>query len=204
MERLGGGAVAGLIPAHAGKTPAARCPTTRIRAHPRSRGENGVVSFPAWRSAGSSPLTRGKLNALTQPSRERRLIPAHAGKTGTAKSAYLNRLAHPRSRGENRCHTQGKPVFGGSSPLTRGKLFKVVVDKPSMRLIPAHAGKTCRCELTHMASPAHPRSRGENDLRGQRDVPAHGSSPLTRGKRNHGVTRETKTRLIPAHAGKTG
>ena len=50
---------------------------------------------------------------------------------------------------------------------------------------------------------AHPRSRGENFLRRLPGVPGMGSSPLTRGKRDHGVTRETQPRLIPAHAGKT-
>ena len=184
MERLGGGAVAGLIPAHAGKTPAARCPTTRIRAHPRSRGENGVVSFPAWRSAGSSPLTRGKLNALTQPSRERRLIPAHAGKTGTAKSAYLNRLAHPRSRGENCSKSWWINPQCGSSPLTRGKRAGVNSPIWHLRLIPAHAGKTSlRAILTHIEA-AHPRSRGENARSGDKRDRRRGSSPLTRGKQD--------------------
>ena len=49
-----------LIPAHAGKTSGTQpCASTR-RAHPRSRGENRLMSAALCTSRGSSPLTRGK------------------------------------------------------------------------------------------------------------------------------------------------
>ena len=70
-----------LIPAHAGKTPAFQGRTRRPRAHPRSRGENGLPLQGQRVSDGSSPLTRGK-PIPPLPGREaQRLIPAHAGKT---------------------------------------------------------------------------------------------------------------------------
>ena len=50
----------GLIPAHAGKTRSPWTRTTRVRAHPRSRGENPFSTSMAGRGMGSSPLTRGK------------------------------------------------------------------------------------------------------------------------------------------------
>ena len=55
-----GEAVVRLIPAHEGKTRRATKRAARLRAHPRSCGENvrcGVCQVP---STGSSPLTRGK------------------------------------------------------------------------------------------------------------------------------------------------
>ena len=52
---------AGLIPAHAGKTPRLDPTSCSRRAHPRSRGENEVVHEVHPRVQGSSPLTRGKL-----------------------------------------------------------------------------------------------------------------------------------------------
>ena len=53
-----------LIPAHAGKTPL-RAPTCGNReAHPRSRGENANCLAFLCVSAGSSPLTRGKLRSM--------------------------------------------------------------------------------------------------------------------------------------------
>ena len=72
-----------------------------LRAHPRSRGENATPTFSQKADAGSSPLTRGKLDVhvsisfvegsspLTRGKRLHErcaepylgLIPAHAGKT---------------------------------------------------------------------------------------------------------------------------
>ena len=79
-------AARGLIPAHAGKT--TRTPTISpiSRAHPRSRGENVRRSGNRVTSVGSSPLTRGKLHARFFEGLYRRLIPAHAGKTGPRQS----------------------------------------------------------------------------------------------------------------------
>ena len=71
----------GLIPAHAGKTPASQRSRGFRWAHPRSRGENTQEQAPASDHAGSSPLTRGKPNRLSLTCTKTR--------------------AHPRSRGEN-------------------------------------------------------------------------------------------------------
>ena len=50
----------GLIPTHAGKTPQLRASARRTKAHPHSRGENGVGTGVGFGDGGSSPLTRGK------------------------------------------------------------------------------------------------------------------------------------------------
>ena len=50
----------GLIPAHAGKTQTVVSSVRATWAHPRSRGENDPHRPTPQRSAGSSPLTRGK------------------------------------------------------------------------------------------------------------------------------------------------
>ena len=77
--------------------------------------------------------------------------------------------------------------------------------KPGIRqrLIPAHAGKTSFCPKKWAASPAHPRSRGENFRCSFRVAPGGGSSPLTRGKPWSTRRSRNTPRLIPAHAGKT-
>ena len=71
----------GLIPAHAGKTHDQGVRALPRRAHPRSRGENGLAGWQPRGACGSSPLTRGK----PRVEHIRRvcigLIPAHAGKT---------------------------------------------------------------------------------------------------------------------------
>ena len=70
-----------LIPAHAGKTAALVIGYRALRAHPRSRGENGRGARAGGRHCGSSPLTRGKRAALDPDRAGIGLIPAHAGKT---------------------------------------------------------------------------------------------------------------------------
>ena len=70
----------------------------------------------------------------------------------------------------------------GSFPLTRGKRGLVQI----------------------LSSPrAHPRSRRENDAPDSIPGGPQGSSPLTRGKRRRFREWPGRTRLIPAHAGKT-
>ena len=91
----------------------------------------------------------------------------------------------------------------GSSPLTRGKRWHFHGGHGSHRLIPAHAGKTVVTLPLGRASPAHPRSRGENDGNGSIRALSAGSSPLTRGKRGPRGWPARPARLIPAHAGKT-
>ena len=195
--------MAGLIPAHAGKTSRAAATADRYAAHPRSRGENLIASSSMRRRSGSSPLTRGKPHRGGTASRLTGLIPAHAGKTSAAHRARGSGSAHPRSRGENQsCQAPGRLVLG-SSPLTRGKPLARCVVPYVVRLIPAHAGKTDSADDADNHGEAHPRSRGENlsSVRNTRAMP--GSSPLTRGKRAYHGGHDKRRGLIPAHAGKT-
>ena len=193
----------GLIPAHAGKTPPRASACRRSRAHPRSRGENWNAMRKRSKGAGSSPLTRGK-PCFRRSGRQRgRLIPAHAGKTCRSRARPWTRRAHPRSRGENRLSIGAGDRRAGSSPLTRGKLRLVVGRRVVAGLIPAHAGKTTARRRTTASVPAHPRSRGENEMLVSMSLSFRGSSPLTRGKLGHGLVEIRGRRLIPAHAGKT-
>ena len=174
--------VSGLIPAHAGKTPSAQSAARRIRAHPRSRGENGTLAIQDLCATGSSPLTRGKHTRRRRRRVRVGLIPAHAGKTRSMPPRWRRSWAHPRSRGENDAAFAGIVGFLGSSPLTRGKLADDRGAAIIERLIPAHAGKTSSTVGALICAPAHPRSRGENERRGPGCYQMSGSSPLTRGK----------------------
>ena len=196
-------AQAGLIPAHAGKTLLTVTVTLLLSAHPRSRGENRVYDMARAVETGSSPLTRGKPATVTPMAGALGLIPAHAGKTRARSWSPKPPTAHPRSRGENPVQTVNQFGDLGSSPLTRGKLGSDRRRRGSVRLIPAHAGKTRPWMPTAQSRPAHPRSRGENELRELSDFRSQGSSPLTRGKPGRRVEVDVNRRLIPAHAGKT-
>ena len=173
----------GLIPAHAGKTGCQVLRLGRRRAHPRSRGENGVAGAKRCVTPGSSPLTRGKRGELLPRGGGRGLIPAHAGKTCSRRRTGQRQRAHPRSRGENagrHCRSRSR---AGSSPLTRGKRGHPGLASDDPGLIPAHAGKTDHRPLAGHTPRAHPRSRGENPGSLGTGIVGAGSSPLTRGKR---------------------
>ena len=172
-------------------------------AHPRSRGENSLDIVNPEFTAGSSPLTRGKLPDARLDRERGGLIPAHAGKTRARGQGGGRPGAHPRSRGENKRGLTWLRPTAGSSPLTRGKRSNPRTGRSPRRLIPAHAGKTWPGSSRVIDIAAHPRSRGENagDLVTHKG--ASGSSPLTRGKL---MPREIDIKtvgLIPAHAGKT-
>ena len=132
----------GLIPAHAGKTRLSPLAASTAGAHPRSRGENGMSRGVLLFVAGSSPLTRGKRSRQECRRHSGGLIPAHAGKTGSAGKTQCPRPAHPRSRGENLWPSVSVTIHPGSSPLTRGKPDQRRGHALGAGLIPAHAGKT--------------------------------------------------------------
>ena len=195
--------VHGLIPAHAGKTARWPAPSAPPRAHPRSRGENWVRRNGDLTMTGSSPLTRGKRRLSLLHATVRGLIPAHAGKTASARALAAASRAHPRSRGENFGPSPKALRLPGSSPLTRGKLCRADQIANSGGLIPAHAGKTSSASSAREARRAHPRSRGENRQRVEGADATAGSSPLTRGKLGRPASSMSSIGLIPAHAGKT-
>ena len=172
----------GLIPAHAGKTWFFLPYSPRVKAHPRSRGENKRVASRYSTPRGSSPLTRGKLLADSVRKKIKGLIPAHAGKTVEATYESVTERAHPRSRGENASACARGGGFAGSSPLTRGKRLLSGSRISEHGLIPAHAGKTGLVSKMLRLRAAHPRSRGENTTWSVPIRPNVGSSPLTRGK----------------------
>ena len=195
--------LSGLIPAHAGKTLASAGIKSVRPAHPRSRGENGRNSAFFGLFPGSSPLTRGKRLPLYRRWTPSRLIPAHAGKTSTRQPARPPGTAHPRSRGENSVRDNVMDIWGGSSPLTRGKQGGSQWLPYGPRLIPAHAGKTGVIDMVAQDNRAHPRSRGENIQTCVQVAADLGSSPLTRGKHPGQSPTSPGYGLIPAHAGKT-
>ena len=132
----------GLIPARAGKTTAARRRGRETWAHPRSRGENGLLSCARAGTGGSSPLARGKRDPGGDADRVEGLIPARAGKTYPRCGGQSPAEAHPRSRGENMRGSGACSTGTGSSPLARGKHEEDGVGAHDGGLIPARAGKT--------------------------------------------------------------
>ena len=193
----------GLIPAHAGSTPARRTPKQSRTAHPRSRGEHSTIKCLGEYNPGSSPLTRGAPQRSYPARRFRGLIPAHAGSTISVVKLCQFAGAHPRSRGEHFLDLFLIPCPAGSSPLTRGALASCTCSSGVVGLIPAHAGSTTAPSPRLHSPRAHPRSRGEHDAPPATGGGDWGSSPLTRGARLECCTLTRGPGLIPAHAGST-
>ena len=132
------------------------------------------------------------------------LIPAHAGKTLFLETIKLLPKAHPRACGEN--VLGGRFRFGdmGSSPRMRGKQGAFGAAGFGFGLIPAHAGKTLDAIELIFHARAHPRACGENSQTSLTLLATLGSSPRMRGKQVRVPCLQGRSRLIPAHAGKTG
>ena len=132
------------------------------------------------------------------------LIPARAGNTIFSRFSTVPAWAHPRSRGEHEDFTPGSGKRLGSSPLARGTPAGCVKMGSSTGLIPARAGNTNLTISSTSTSRAHPRSRGEHNLRERAYERFLGSSPLARGTPVRVPPAFVGVGLIPARAGNTG
>ena len=92
--------------------------------------------------AGSSPRMRGKQRTGHRVQAAGRIIPAHAGQTGSVGEPEGREPDHPRACGANWGHRRPNPLKTGSSPRMRGKLIRDLDGDHRVRIIPAHAGQT--------------------------------------------------------------
>ena len=171
--------------------------------HPRLRGVDRRRSGSRHGCAGSSPLTRGRLELQPIHARRARIIPAYAGSTLTIVHAPDVTWDHPRLRGVDLPKSAIARSSNGSSPLTRGRLRSSSDIGARPRIIPAYAGSTqwwSRCESFQWD---HPRLRGVDQHPTKAVWSFDGSSPLTRGRLTLVPNPPDVSRIIPAYAGST-
>ena len=192
-----------LIPARAGKTPAASIGRCGGSAHPRACGENAWEMVMLAVDAGSSPRGRGKRQQYSNGLASAGLIPARAGKTFRGALMLCVARAHPRACGENGAASRGSQSRLGSSPRVRGKPGQLGEVTVARGLIPARAGKTVASLDSSATRWAHPRACGENATSESSNPAIPGSSPRVRGKLGPCCPSSQRSRLIPARAGKT-
>ena len=192
-----------IIPAHAGQT--WPWPPTRPSEpdHPRACGANPVMVGILDNANGSSPRMRGKLLPLDISSSCLRIIPAHAGQTVLPALQPLMSADHPRACGANTPVSVMVMAVSGSSPRMRGKRSVGRIRADRRRIIPAHAGQTCRPIWLRRKSPDHPRACGANVGSCASNIIGFGSSPRMRGKLVGRGDLFRGGRIIPAHAGQT-
>ncbi len=171
--------------------------------HPRLRGEHDFNGGACPQVSGSSPPTRGARGRCCGRSVRGRIIPAYAGSTAVHGCAVVHRWDHPRLRGEHLVVRDLITPDQGSSPPTRGALAALVGGPCRRRIIPAYAGSTADDPHGHVDWQDHSRLRGEHPIDHVGCPHQPGSSPPTRGARQHVAPRHPESRIIPAYAGST-
>ena len=151
--------------------------------HPRACGENDAYRTHDSKIQGSPPRMRGKLPTSDCKSVDNRITPAHAGKTYLLGADPCSIRDHPRACGENSLKVSTRQHRRGSPPRMRGKPHGRPNPKATVRITPAHAGKTNCGNDSTCGLQDHPRACGEN-------------APSC-------VIDALATRITPAHAGKT-
>ena len=113
--------------------------------HPRVCGKNGVLSMSLKRDMGSPPRVREKLFPLLAASLYVRITPACAGKTFRPFSSNRLFRDHPRVCGKNLDTCEVVDTLTGSPPRVREKPEFYRYSSRTIRITPACAGKTLRC-----------------------------------------------------------
>ena len=150
-----------IIPALAGNTYPSTSFLGSNKDHPRSRGEYALFREHYTNGGGSSPLSRGILVDEVRFPVVAGIIPALAGNTTPQRSSASAATDHPRSRGEYICEIWARHSRYGSSPLSRGILYRLFRESGTDGIIPALAGNTPSLHLGGTHQGDHPRSRGE-------------------------------------------
>ena len=110
----------GIIPAFAGSTHPPRRWSGDSWDHPRIRGEHDAHEVRELAADGSSPHSRGALQAPIRLDQVRRIIPAFAGSTMRPARRAETGWDHPRIRGEHWITLPSSTYASGSSPHSRG------------------------------------------------------------------------------------
>ena len=131
---------------------------------------------------GSPPRMRGKGNRSLSGGSSARITPAHAGKRRQTSGPSAAPRDHPRACGEKAIAPAIDALPSGSPPRMRGKVAPCRGPMHSMRITPAHAGKSSFLASYRSACWDHPRACGEKDGPEAHGVAFLGSPPRMRGK----------------------
>ena len=174
----------GITPAHAGKTFLQVVTSVTTQDHPRACGENVFARSQRSPGKGSPPRMRGKLAYPVPAERRLGITPAHAGKTVFDRPLSPISGDHPRACGENGAIVVFHHIPAESPPRMRGKLYLERLITFTVRITPAHAGKTRGQSEGYDLDKDHPRVCGENNLNDSCCDCSRGSPPRVRGKQD--------------------
>ena len=196
--------IAGITPAHAGKSRGKDRGEAWLGDHPRACGEKIARHAVNLAVAGSPPRMRGKVSPNARYAHNSGITPAHAGKRSTAIHPDTAARDHPRACGEKLLRAKSPDYPLGSPPRMRGKVgFQRDLGlRPG--ITPAHAGKSKLDAHRINVDWDHPRACGEKLIRTFYSDAKPGSPPRMRGKGPPRPVQRPRQGITPAHAGKRG
>ena len=224
-------ALAGSIPAWAGKPQGTGSPWHTRQVHPRVGGETVYDLRRMTDTLGPSPRGRGNRDDYDRVRRRAGSIPAWAGKPaenffqryegkvhprvggetenpalGGSSSPYGVRGVHPRVGGETRLPSSDHGGFkrSGRGPSPRGRGNRAVEAGTAVLVrgsIPAWAGKPRRRTAQGSRAQVHPRVGGETAICASSSSSSCGPSPRGRGNRRKRDARAISQGLSPRGRG---
>ena len=171
----------GITPACAGNSQRDRRRASRLRDHPRLRGEQQAVAAGYLLSQGSPPLARGTAAELDLRLVCEGITPACAGNSSIPLVSKRRYRDHPRLRGEQALSSWLVSGDVGSPPLARGTAKSTRSSCRTARITPACAGNSVLGEDAVGGQGDHPRLRGEQRSSVMPVRLTMGSPPLARG-----------------------
>ena len=193
-----------ITPAHAGKSFENVLEILQEKDHPRTCGEKLIFDGDKDYILRITPAHAGKSKKYAHNARFFHGSPPHMrGKAVPIRVAYCAYRDHPRTCGE-KCQEGAEPdLLTGSPPHMRGKGIMLVEISLVMRITPAHAGKRNIVDIGKSVPEDHPRTCGEKLQVKSRLIQEQGSPPHMRGKVFAGIEHICRSRITPAHAGKS-
>ena len=145
---------------------------------------------------------RGKATRTRTGTRNSRITPAYAGKSGNVDHDYSYIEDHPRLCGEKSDRSATCFFKSGSPPPMRGKVGDDLRRNIRIGITPAYAGKSEEITCVEVKAEDHPRLCGEKGHPRCSGFVEQGSPPPMRGKVDETISIYIDEGITPAYAGK--
>ena len=165
-----------LTPTRVGTTHCRGLHRASRRAHPHTRGDDGVEAMYPHDPTGSPPHAWGRRNLTSRSIFTSRLTPTRVGTTRDRPRPFPVTGAHPHTRGDDNFAAISGRSFFGSPPHAWGRPVVVGPAIDTLGLTPTRVGTTMRGRTRRTGTRAHPHTRGD-DEDAKRTLPAHVGSP---------------------------
>ena len=132
-----------------------------------------------------------------------RITPAYAGKTAFFIAKIYIMWDHPRVCGKDLLMPMLTPLTVGSPPRMRERHLSTSKSSTATGITPAYAGKTSVRNYRRDGTQDHPRVCGKDKVEPVKSLPAPGSPPRMRERRDDRRVIPRNDRITPAYAGKT-